>query len=1022
MNSRDLTERQTGYIFILIFVILAMGILTAGYLYFRYYERHFRNQVESGLSAISKLKVSELVQYRKERMSDANIFYRNTSFTELVKRFFKNPEDKDTHLKLQEWIGKYIAHYQYNCVFLVDTGGVIRMKAPETQTPIAVTLSQRISEVLQSPRVSFVDFYRNEHDQRIYLDVLVPILDEKNKRRVIGILVLRIDPATYLYPYINRWPVPSRTAETLIIRREGNDVLFLNELRFRKNTALNLRFSLDCNKELPAVKAALGQKGIIEGLDYRGMPVIACVTPVPDSPWFLVARMNKSEAFGPVREFLLVIVALIVSLLISAGACIGYIWRRQNLRFYREQYKMIDALQASEIRFRQVAENINEVFWLQDRETGQILYVSPAYEKIWGQPCEELYRTSRSFMESVHPDDRERVEASYQALNNEGDRFDEEYRIVRFDGSIRWLRARTYPVFDPVGRIVRFAGIAEDITERKRAAAALQESEKRYRDIFEMIPVSIWEYDFSETLRIFENIRNGEPVDLDDYFDRNPAVLDTLVSSIKLIDVNTETVLMYGAQTKDDIFRGFGKHRLPETWNTFRLFTAAFLSGEELPKIETVNETIDGRHLDVILKVSLTEESRTTGRVLFTVIDITERKRLEDERRKLEQQIQQTQKLESLGVLAGGIAHDFNNILMAVLGHAELALDEISPMSAAHDDIIQITTAARRAAELCRQMLAYSGKASFTLEQVDMGVLIEEMIHLLKTSISKKAILNLNLERGLPPIMADPSQIRQVVMNLIINASEAIGDRSGVITISMGATRCDKDYLRRTELNDDLEPGLYVHLEVADNGGGMDAGTRARIFEPFFTTKFTGRGLGLAAVMGIIHAHKGALKVYSEPDKGTTFKILFPAQETVREKAYAEESSILSDLQEKGTILLADDDESVRTLCVKMLERFGFTVITATDGSNAVDIYRERGNEIDLIILDLTMPNMDGAETFGEIRRLNPKALVILSSGYSKEDVTARFAGKGLTGVLHKPFTLDKLKELLSGLKLKREN
>ncbi len=398
------------------------------------------------------------------------------------------------------------------------------------------------------------------------------------------------------------------------------------------------------------------------------------------------------------------------------------------------------------------------------------------------------------------------------------------------------------------------------------------------------------------------------------------------------------------------------------------------------------------------------------------VWDVTDRKRAEEAKVSLERQVQQAQKMESLGVLAGGIAHDFNNILMAVLGHAELALDEISPMSPARRSITEITTAARRAADLCRQMLAYAGKASFALERVGLRDLVEEMAHLLKTAISKKAILNLNLERGLPPIEADPSQIRQIVMNLLINASEAIGDRSGVITVSVGATRCDEEYLRKTELHDGLSPGLYVHLEIADTGSGMDAETRSRIFEPFFSTKFTGRGLGLAAVLGIVRAHKGALKVYSEPGKGTTFKMLFPALPEREDAARSRESSPLAGWRGKGTILLVDDEESLIALGARMLEHLGFTVLTAADGLQAVDSYRERGKEIDLVLMDLTMPHMDGAEAFGELRRLNPDIRVVLASGYSHEDVASRFAGKGLAGVLQKPYTLAKLRESLAGL------
>jgi two-component system cell cycle sensor histidine kinase/response regulator CckA len=349
-----------------------------------------------------------------------------------------------------------------------------------------------------------------------------------------------------------------------------------------------------------------------------------------------------------------------------------------------------------------------------------------------------------------------------------------------------------------------------------------------------------------------------------------------------------------------------------------------------------------------------------------------------------------------------------------------MALKEISPMSPAHGNLTGITTAAQRATELSLQMLAYAGKAVFAVERVGLRELVEEMAHLLKTAISKKAILTLHLERGLPPIEADSSQIRQIVMNLIINASEALGDRSGEITVSVGATRCDEEYLQKTELQDGLAPGLYVHLEVTDTGSGMDAQTRSRIFEPFFSTKFTGRGLGLAAVLGIVRAHKGALKVYSEPGKGTTFKILFPTLEDAGEGARTNESSPLAEWRGKGTILLVDDEESLIDLGARMLEHLGFTVLTAADGLQTVELYRERGKEIDLVLMDLTMPHMDGAEAFGELRRLNPEVRVVLASGYSHEDVASAFAGKGLAGVLQKPYTLAKLRETLAGLLPKR--
>ncbi|RJP22436.1 MAG: response regulator [Deltaproteobacteria bacterium] len=406
------------------------------------------------------------------------------------------------------------------------------------------------------------------------------------------------------------------------------------------------------------------------------------------------------------------------------------------------------------------------------------------------------------------------------------------------------------------------------------------------------------------------------------------------------------------------------------------------------------------------------------GLMVSTVWDVTAHMRAEEEQRKLDRKVQHAQRLESLGMLAGGIAHDFNNILMAVLGHAELAMVKLSPLSPARGALAEIVTAAHHAADLCRQMLTYSGRTSGPVARIGLRELVEEMAHLLKTAISKKAILNLNLDHDLLPIQGDPSQIRQILMNLIINASESIGDRSGVITVSAGATRCDREYLESTELGDAIPPGLYMHLEVADTGCGMDARTKERIFEPFFSTKFAGRGLGLAAALGIVRAHKGALKVYSEPGRGTTFKILFPALE---EKVSDEKPSAPTEWRGKGTVLLVDDEQSLCALGARMLEHLGFHVLTASDGREAVDLYRKRPGEIDLVLMDLTMPHMDGGEAFGELRRINPDIRVILSSGYSRDDVAGRFAGKNLAGVLQKPYTIAKLTEALSAVMPGRE-
>ncbi len=408
-------------------------------------------------------------------------------------------------------------------------------------------------------------------------------------------------------------------------------------------------------------------------------------------------------------------------------------------------------------------------------------------------------------------------------------------------------------------------------------------------------------------------------------------------------------------------------------------------------------------------------EGQVTGMVGI-LLDVTEARRAQEARRRLEAKMHEVQKLESLGLLAGGIAHDFNNLLMGVLGNADLALLKLAPESPARVHVEAIEKAARRAADLTNQMLAYSGKGRFVVERIDLNRLVEEMSHLLGTVISKKATLKFDLAPGLPPVEGDPTQLRQVVMNLITNASDAIGDRIGLITVTTGVMRADREYLQGTFLDEDLPEGEYVFLEVSDTGCGMDAPTRARIFDPFFTTKFAGRGLGLAAVLGIVRAHHGAIKVYSEPGRGSTFKILLPRYGDGQDPHRAEPPARANAdrLAGPATVLLVDDDEAVRSVAAMMLEEQGFEVVAAADGAEGVERFRNRADEIQVVILDLTMPGLSGEEAFREIRRIRPDVPVILTSGYNENDVTTRFAGKGVAGFIQKPFRTAELMEVLA--------
>ena len=425
--------------------------------------------------------------------------------------------------------------------------------------------------------------------------------------------------------------------------------------------------------------------------------------------------------------------------------------------------------------------------------------------------------------------------------------------------------------------------------------------------------------------------------------------------------------------------------------------------------IEVEEELEDRSYTTIKFPIVRGEKNLLAG---FT-IDVTDRKRSDEERLALERQLQQLQRLESLGVLAGGIAHDFNNILSSVLGNAELALTGLSSDSSAHENLSEIARASHRAASLCREMLAYSGRGKFVTEAVDLSALIEGMLDLLKSTISKKAHLDLHLDKGLPSLEGDPIQLSQVIMNLVINASEALGESGGAIRIVTSVREATREYLRQCYASPDLPAGRYITLQVSDTGSGMDAETLTHLFEPFFTTKFMGRGLGLSAVLGIVRGHKGALRVRSEPGKGATFNMSIPISEAVIRTVPGVEAGAEDDWRGKGTILLADDEEAIRALGARMLSRMGFTVLMAADGQDAVDLYRERKDEVSLVILDLTMPRMDGQEAFRELRELDPKVRVIVSSGYSEQEAIVGFSNQSLAGFLQKPYTMAQLTELL---------
>jgi two-component system cell cycle sensor histidine kinase/response regulator CckA len=394
-----------------------------------------------------------------------------------------------------------------------------------------------------------------------------------------------------------------------------------------------------------------------------------------------------------------------------------------------------------------------------------------------------------------------------------------------------------------------------------------------------------------------------------------------------------------------------------------------------------------------------------------------ERKRSEEALRRMEERLRQIQKRESLGVLAGGIAHDFNNLLTITLGHTEMALAEVPAQSPLRPHLARVLESTKRAAELSRQMLAYSGRQPLALESLNLSALVRKESRVLETAISRNARLNYQLAEDLPPILGDAAQLGQAILNLVLNASEAIGEQPGTITLTTRTRPVSRACLDVIQMDRFLPEGPYVCLDVADTGCGIDDPNLAKVFDPFFTTKFVGRGLGLAVVQGVVRGHKGAIGVESAPGKGATFRILLPPA-PVPPRMERRQGPASAQGGTSRTVLFAEDEEAVSELGVLLLNRLGFSVLPASDGRQAVELFKAHQGEIVCAVLDLVMPLMDGAEALRQIRRLRPELPAIICSGYHEQKIGIQFRDLGPVAFIQKPYQIsdlsDKLQALLS--------
>jgi PAS domain S-box-containing protein len=655
-----------------------------------------------------------------------------------------------------------------------------------------------------------------------------------------------------------------------------------------------------------------------------------------------------------------------------------------------EQIEADRAHQKTENLYRRAIAASEAVPYVRDYSHGrdEFLFMGPEIERLTGYTVEEM---TPALWESLQLEalmygemkGLDYAEAVRRTRAGEFKYWRSDNRLRAKDGTERWVTDASVEIQDDEGCVVGCIGILSDITERKKADSDLRTSEERLELALCGADLGLWDWD----------MRND------------------------VLTVNDRFASMLGYEPNELISAGYVWRSLihAEDYPSARELMRRHLDGEDtLFEAEYRVRTKSGGYKWILNRGRVFDRDPDGRpiRALGTHLDTTHRHTVEEERRKLEAQIQHAQKLESLGILAGGIAHDFNNLLVGILGNADLALLDQKGASSSQEYLEAIVTSAQRAAELCRQMLAYSGKGRFDVQPIVLNEVVREMAHLLSVSVSKRVSIRYDFAPELPTIEADVTQLRQVIMNLITNASEAIGDDDGVIAIRTTVQTYDESVLMEDFLGDELKPGRYVVLEIVDTGCGMDEDTLARLFDPFFTTKFAGRGLGMAAALGIIRGHGGVINVQSKVGTGTHFTVLLPASDQ-SPAVPTGQGEYDESWQGSGTVLVIDDEPQVLDLVRKLLVRAGFTPLLASNGHEALEIFEQRSDSIRLVLLDMTMPRMGGPEALRLVRRIRSDVPVVLTSGYSEEDAREQFGAEGPAIFLQKPYRAQALYEVL---------
>jgi PAS domain S-box-containing protein len=837
------------YQLLTLFVVLAIAIGVMAYRFHVDQKDTVEQNVRNQLLTIADIKVGELSEWRRSQLGEGRAILANRMALTVVRRVLAGDASASDRAEVLAWMEALAKHLRYANVLLLNRQGKPVLSVGQ-RFGSDEHLRRITEEMLQASDVVLRDFHRDTPSGPVHLGLNLPLRLAPDEA-AFGVLTLGIDPDTYLYPLLKTWPVRSASGETVLVRRDGDEAVFLNRLIGRGNSAVNFRIPMR-RTDVLAVKAVEGKEGNIRALDANGLPLVAAIRRVPDTPWYLVAKMDEDEVEAPVRRRSLVLGLGAVSLILVMGAIIVLWWRRQQFEFYRERYeaeierraleeRAARALQESESRFRTIFEQA-AIGMADSSLDARFIRVNQRFCEIMGYSREELL--GLTFREITHPDDLARDEGLVAQLRSgELSNLAVEKRYLRKDGGVVWANLMLSLHRSPSGDPLHFVAVVEDITGQKRA---------------------------------------------------------------------------------------------------------------------------------------------------------------EDERRYLERQLLQAQKMESVGRLAGGVAHDFNNHLTVIDGYCAMLLDEMGPGDPLREPVGEILLAGNRAAALTQQLLAFSRKQVAEPRVINLNDVVAEAGKMLSRLIGDDIEITAHLDAGLGSVVADPSQMSQVLVNLAINARDAMPD-GGRIVMETSNTDLDEGYAAQ---HAGVKAGPYVFLSIADTGAGMIPEVVQHIFEPFFTTKDigVGTGLGLSTVYGIVKQAGGWIWVYSEPGKGSTFKVYLPraggAPEPLPKPVSAAETP-----RGTETVLVVEDQPEVRKLTLAMLESQGYRLLEAANGSEALSVSERYPEPIHLLITDVVMPGMTGRELARLLVALRPSLKTLYTSGYTANAIAHEGVLDAGVAYLPKPFS-----------------